>query len=313
MNNLNPSELENLAQLKNKRKARFDKMGITPLNQINESNSSEFEQKAMLASASPTGRDRLANIRNIQSGALKSEMRNFNSAESPNDSFQEIPVNLPKRPQTPEDRQKKSEDMKSLGLDKKAPAVKGSSQAAAYEAMFDTDSGGYASANDVVMGHDYDKRLSESQTTQQGGLINENQMMGGIGNWQNEFKNRTQQYHTGNPSQVNQGQANNHASVNQHSMQQNHALINEQSQVIGGVGPTQINQMIEQKASEIVDIKMREILSEFSQEFNSFNKKPLLKEGQLLAEKVKAKSGKFYKDLVKIGGKFYKLQEVNLK
>ncbi len=108
MENLNPNELQHLAQLKDKRKARFEQMGVTPITQIQENSPSEFEQKAMLASASPSGRDRLANIRNIQNGALKTEMRQFNNAESPNDSFQEIPVNLPKRPETAEDRQKKT-------------------------------------------------------------------------------------------------------------------------------------------------------------------------------------------------------------
>ena len=68
------------------------------------------------------------------------------------------------------------------------------------------------------------------------------------------------------------------------------------------IGPTQLNQLIEAKASEIVDTKMREILSEFSQEFSGSKKEPL-KEGQVIGEKVKAQSGKYYKDVLKINGK----------
>jgi hypothetical protein len=303
----NQSELEHLANVQNKRKAKFAQMGVTPT--FTNEQTSSAASNSVLASASPTSRDRLSKIREIQQGALKTEMRHFNNADSPNDSFQEIPV---KRPVSPEEEQRKSEEIKRLGLNKKSVSTQGSSQMSAMEAMFDSDSGSYSSSSDVVMGNKFEERKAKARFNEQQqygepnnpALINEDAMMGGIGSWENQFKSRV-----GQPQQNNIQQ--NH---NQHP-NPNTGVINEgyQQAPMGyqeaPIGPTQLNQLIESKASQIVEAKMKEMLSEFSHEFSA-NKKTELKQGQVLGEKVKARSGNYYKDVLKIDGKLYKLQEI---
>lgn len=304
-----PEQLTHLANLRDKRKAKFQSMGTTPTFSHQEMN--EAANGSVLAAAGPSARDRLSKIRQIQEGAFKSEMRQFNNAENPETSFQELKV--PKRPQSPEQEAQKLEEMKKLGLTGNKPKARGSSQMSAMEAMFDPDSGGGSYNSDVVMGHAYEERKAharynqQSQPGQEPSLINEDAMMGGIGSWENAFRSKVgapqgqQQYAQpqGQPGMLNE----------QHVPQQA-PMGYQQQDPTTIMGPTQISQLIETKVNEIVGQRMREVLSEFSQEFST-NQKPKAAPGQILAEKVKdAKSGKYYKNVVKIDGKYYKLSEV---
>jgi len=297
MEQFNQEQAEHLANLKNKRKAMFDQMNVTPTftqDQINQG-----------AAASNSGgsvnlavRDRIAAIKG---GHMKQEMKELNEAKNPNE-FQALSVPKPKGPAlTPEQEAKRAQGLKESGLADTIKPSKGSREASSLEAMFDTDSSGPLSS-DVVMGNAWDNKRQQAQQAPTGTLIQEDQMMGGIGSWENSYKNTLNQASTSGQYQ--------NPNVNPHGQKMMNEAQQMQQAPMGmnatPMGPTQITQLIESKVSEIVDSRMKAVLSELSQGDTSRKTNP----NQIIGERVKSESGKYYKNAIKIDGKVYILKEV---
>lgn len=287
MESFNKEEVSYLANLKNKRKAKFEQMGIKTT--FSPQQTQVAIQESKFNHAPPSARDRLDKIRQIQRGELKNKILHLNNAKSAKNSFEEIPVdNNHRQPVSKEQKQQKLNEMSKLGLTEKTTSAHGSSQLKDIESMFESD-GGYNSYSDVVMGNNYQQRLQDSRNNQT--IINEESIYRGIDSSVNQLMNKL-----GNRT---------------HETNYRDQNIREQHHYSNNMDVSQINHLIEQKATKIVENKMREILSEFSENFNTQNKTPKLSQGQLLAERVMdSRNGKYYKDIVKINNKFYQLKEV---
>lgn len=237
------------------------------------------EQTQQLSNNMPTGgggggvRDRIAAIK---SGAMKGVMQELNNSKN-KQSFEALPVPKPKGQRN----QKPVADMPEPQGLSNTQGSKESREAASIEAMF-TDSP--APVSDVVMGNAWNQRRGEAISNQP--LINPDlEMAMPTPNIESQFKQKLA------------------------NAEKNESVSPGFDKFYGGSQPSNIDSIVEERANAIIASKMNEIIEKIS----GNNNKPSLKKGQMICEKVQSSEGKYYKGVIKLGDKYYKLQEVKLK
>lgn len=259
--------------VKEARRRKFESLGIKPTfseQQVTQASNAS----ATYGVGNSATRDRINKIKN---GMMKETMLHLNTAENPN-AFQAIPEGKPKTANNRNNPNAQSAKKVDVAP---APVVKVSKEAMEYEAMFDTDNRS-SYRGDVVMGNQWEERRQNAANQP---IISNDYMERGP-DFVNEFIQKKQNWQQ----------------AEQHNNQQPHYSNNEQS----AVGPTQIRNMVENIAHEVVIRKVKEAMLEIS----NIKKQ---NENALTYKKVKNQKGELLNDHIMIGGIIYKIQEVKRK
>jgi len=280
--NMSAEDRTILAGAQQKQAARFESLGI---GNILERQQQIQQTQGFHGGGTAGSLDMLNSINAIKSGQKKTEIDQFMKAENPN-AFQAIPVNAPRNPGNDARRAAIVAESEQVGLGALKQDGK-SREAQGVEAMFDFDGGGGYS--DVVMGN---RNTPYAQSTGQaqppsGALIGEN---------------------FGGPS-FDDVWASKRAAINQQAPQQQLFEAQQQHAAVGqGIDMNALMATIESMASRIADDKIRNVLSEYSSNFNGSSAAE-----QRAAMKNTYKRVKGHDDVIKIGERYFRLSEVRFK
>lgn len=212
-------------------------------------------------------------INALKNGGMREFVQEYNSAKTVHDR---APSASEFRVQSNNPKQKQSKDdaIRSLGLNESSKPK----DTMGIEAMFDSDSSS-SYTGDVVMGKAWEEQKQQVRQIPQGNLINEASVV--TPSWEEQFKRKKQSWNT--ETQV---------------KPQPQRVINESYQ------QEDLTEMVYHIANEIVDKRMKDLISEVMKQ-----NKP--KDSGLTYKKVTNKKGETINNVISIGGKFFKLEEVH--
>lgn len=298
--NMSPEERAMMAKVQEKQAQRFQNLGIGNIQE----RQSQIQATQVASGGAVKNLNALKNIEAIRSGLKKQEIDQYLNSENPN-TFQAIPVNAPRNPESEARKQAMLAEAEQAGLGALKPDSK-SRQLQGVEAMFDFDSGGGGAYSDVIMGNGHNPYAQQANTHQeqhipQGPILGES--YGAGQSFDQIWANKKAQF------QNTQGVQNNAPNMNAQYLQEAQQQIasNPAMQNMGFDMNTFMN-AVETVASKIADQKIRTVLSEYSNNFNG----PSAAE-QRDAMKNTYKKVKGYEDVIKIGEKYFRLTEVRFR
>lgn len=268
---------DQLELIRQRRMEKFKTMGVAPT--FTPDQVQHAQEVSSVHGGNASVRER---IHALQTGSMKNEVHSFNEAKGPSDflpSASEFRV----RTNNPKMQASKEEAVRNLGLDKPSKLAS-PAEARGIEAMFESDfGGGTAYTGDVVMGKAWEDQRKISSAPPTGNLIAEDSIMVSS-SWDEQFKNRMSSHQKGQPTQ-------------------------QREVVYENASTSNVNvDMIYQIANDIVDKRMKDLISEVMSTQNKAQKPT-----GLAYKKVTNKKGELIKDIINIDGKFFRLEEVKLK
>ncbi len=271
-------ELE-LQAIKEARAKKFQTLGVLPT--FSQEEVVQAQGASVHGGGNSATRDRINKIKN---GMMRETMVQLNEAKNPNE-FQGIPEpKFKNNNQQQRNNQQKPESTKKVALDA-PPQVKSIGEFAGVDDLFD-DGGRGSYANDVVMGNEWNNRRQQAE---RGQIVSE-QDIRNTPDFESQFRQKKQSWQD----------------QEQQPIQRNQRQYNEEHNQQPMVGPTQIRNIVEDIADEIVAKKVKQALLEIS----GMKKQ---NDNALTYKRVKNKQGQLLNDHIMIDGTIYKLQEVKRK
>lgn len=299
------------------RKEKFRQMGVEP---TFEDPNELYEAQAQSTHAHAAGTEKMSKIQQIKQGKLKGRVRELNKAKSPNEGQsdmeemnrgvqQRLEQNR-KRAQQQNGGQQKSENTPELKSFDQGKGGADSDYLSSLESMWTTDGGGGnpATASLDEGSKAYLNKMKGGGGESDGQLISDDYFQPAT-DWEQTYRQKMGKTNDGMPMQQPQTPPQQQPPQQPSPQQFNEEASQDPNLQPPGLGPTQINQMIEERASKIVEKKM----NEFMEYFNNQQQKNEKKGNELTYKRVRDKNGNLLKNVIQINGKFYKLQEIRKK